>query len=155
LPMPRIPMMVLGVMEFQKTFPKKGEEMADPKYEKMVEEIIKEMKEERGYLPPTWEYVAHEDVDYIEAYNNLHRIATQDGKALPEKYKQLAFMAVLAFRGLEGPLYEHMKRALRCGATKREIFEAFQALVICGGAPTMGAGMKALTRIIEEEKKGK
>jgi alkylhydroperoxidase/carboxymuconolactone decarboxylase family protein YurZ len=129
--------------------------MADSKYEEKVEEVLKEMKEERGYLPAQWEYVAREDVDYIEAYNHLHRVATQDGKALPEKYKQLAFMAVLAFRGLDGPLYEHMKRALRCGATKREIFEAFEALVICGGAPTMGAGMKALARIAEEEKKAK
>ncbi len=71
------------------------------------------------------------------------------------KTRELVAIAILAFRGLEGGVYEHMKRALRHGATKQELLEAIETSIIPGGAPTFATGLQALMRIEEDEKKAK
>jgi alkylhydroperoxidase/carboxymuconolactone decarboxylase family protein YurZ len=38
----------------------------------------------------------------------------------------------------------HMRRAVRLGATKEELFEVFEATLIPGGAPTFHRGLSAL-----------
>ncbi|MEW6671812.1 MAG: carboxymuconolactone decarboxylase family protein [Thermodesulfobacteriota bacterium] len=111
------------------------------------------MKAERGYLPPAWSYLAENDVDFAEAYNTLYGIALADGQALPIKTKELIAIALLAFRGLEGAVYDHVKRALKNGATKLEILEAIETAYIPGGAPTLLVGLNALIRVEADEKK--
>lgn len=120
-----------------------------------IKGLIESMKRERGYLPPPWVYAAEEDVDFMEAYNNLYNLGLNAGKALPVKTRELIAIAVLAFRGNESGVYEHIKRALRHGATKQEILETLETSMIPGGAPTFGTGLRALLRVVEEEEKGK
>ena len=126
--------------------------MGDDKNEKRKQDLIEAMKKDRGYLPPAWAYLAEKDVDFIEAYNNLYDRGLNDGEALPAKTRELVAMGILAYRGLENSVYEHLKRALRLGATKKEILEAIETTIIPGGAPTFGTGLRALMRIEEEEK---
>ena len=127
--------------------------MTDAKQRERKEEILEAMKEERGYLPAAWAYAAEKDIDFMEAYNNLYKRSLTPGKALPVKTRELIAIAILAFRGREGGVYEHMKRALRHGATKQELLEAIQTMIIPGGAPTFNVGLSALAKIEEEDKK--
>jgi AhpD family alkylhydroperoxidase len=129
--------------------------MTDEKKEKRIQNLKEAMKKERGYVLPQWEYVAEKDVDFAEAYNNLYNSALTDGKALSAKTRELIAVALLAYRGLNDDVYNHAKRALRLGATKEELMEAIETSIIPGGAPTFAAGLKALMRIEEDEKKGK
>lgn len=109
------------------------------------------MKKERGYFPPPWAYGVRKDIDFMEAYNNLFNMALAPGKALPVKTRELIVIAILAFRGSESGVYEHIKRALKHGATEQEVFEALETAIIPGGGPTFGTGLRALMRIEEEE----
>lgn len=125
--------------------------MKDPKEQKRINDLKEAMKKERGYIYPEWEFVAEKDVEFTEAYNRLYSSALSDGKALPAKTRELIAIALLAYRGLEKATYEHMKRALRLGATKQELLEAVESSLIPGGAPTFSTGLRALMRIEEDQ----
>jgi alkylhydroperoxidase/carboxymuconolactone decarboxylase family protein YurZ len=129
--------------------------MADEKTEKRIQNFIEVMKKERGYLPAPWGYLAPKDIDFMEAYDNLYRRGLEDGKALPAKYRELVCIGILAHRGSDDAVYNHVKRALELGATKQELLDAIETTIVPGGAPTFGTGLKALMRVEEEEKKGK
>ncbi len=129
--------------------------MKDEKNEKKVKDLIEKMEKERGYLQGGWRYLATKDVDFMEAYNNLYGLGLNAGKALPVKVRELIAIGILAFRGGEGGVYEHMKRALKHGATKQELMETLETAMIPGGAPTLGTGLKALMKIEEEEAKAR
>ncbi len=58
------------------------------------------MRKERGTIYPQWEFVAENDVGFMEAYNNLYSSALNDGKALSAKTRELIAIALLAYRGL-------------------------------------------------------
>jgi len=130
--------------------------MADEKKEKRIQDYIEAMRKERGYLPAPWAYVATNDIDFIEAYDNLYKRAVQeDGQALSAKVKEFVCIGILAHRGNDEAVYNHVKRALSLGATKLELLDAIETTIIPGGAPTFGTGLKALMKVEEEEKKGK
>ena len=127
--------------------------MANLTVEERRKKLVAAMSAERGYMPPSFTYMAEKDIDFIEAYNNLYTRALADGKALPIKTRELVAISILAFRGLTDAVYEHSKRALQNGLTKRELMEAVETMIIPGGAPTFATGLSALMRIEEEEKK--
>lgn len=115
------------------------------------EKLLKDMIAQRGYLPAPWAYTAEHDMDFLVAYNNLYACALDDGEALPIKTRELVAIAILAFRGNVDGVYEHAKRVLRNGGTKRELLEAFETTIIPGGAPTFATCIRALMRIENEE----
>jgi AhpD family alkylhydroperoxidase len=125
--------------------------MVDETSEKRREELLRKMKEQRGYMLGPWEYMAEKDPDFMEAYNGIYSKGLSDGNALPIKTRELIAIAILAFRGRTDGVYEHMKRALRHGATKQELLEAAQTMLVPGGAPTFSAALKALMRIEQED----
>jgi len=129
--------------------------MVDRRNAKRIEKLKRAMKKERGYVYPEWVYIAEKDVGFTEAYNNLYEAGLTDGKALPGKMRELIAIGILAYRGLNNAVYEHSKRALRLGATKQELLEAIETAAVPGGGPTLAAGLQALVRIEEDEKKGK
>ncbi len=129
--------------------------MAAKANEKKKKELIKKMQKARGYMLGPWVYLTEKDVDFMEAYNNLYERGLTDGKVLPAKVREFVAIGILAYRGLEDAVYQHCKRALRLGATKRELLEAIESAMIPGGTPTLALGLRALTRIEEEEKKEK
>jgi len=120
--------------------------------EKRVKKLLAEMEKERGYVSLAKNYVATIDPDFMEAYNHLYNLGLRAGKALPVKTKELVAIGILAYQSRENAVYEHMKRALRHGATKQELLEAVETTIIPGGAPTFDIGIRALMRIVEDEK---
>ena len=129
--------------------------MTNNEAEKRVKEFIETMRRERGYLPPSYPYIAAKDIEFLEAYDNLYKQALSDGKALSAKVREFVAIGILAYRGNDAACYNHVKRALRLGATKQEVLEAIEATIVPGGTPTFGAGLRALMRVEEEEKKEK
>jgi AhpD family alkylhydroperoxidase len=126
--------------------------MPNQTVEERRKNLVAAMSQERGYMPPSFTYMAEHDLDFIEAYNNLYTRGLAEGKALPIKTRELVAIAILAYRGLADAVYEHSKRALRNGLTKQELMEAVETMIIPGGAPTFATGLSALMRIEEEEK---
>jgi 4-carboxymuconolactone decarboxylase len=125
--------------------------MLDQTVDQRKEKLLADMAAERGFLPKEWQWVADQDLDFLEAYNNLWRQSSNEGKALPVKTRELIAIAILAFRGSEGAVYSHCKRALKFGATIEELLEAFETMVVTGGAPTLAIGLNALMRILKEQ----
>ena len=120
--------------------------------EDRAEKLTAKMKETRGYISPQWEFMARQDPDFAELYQQLYERCFGEGENLPAKYRELGPIALLAYKGHVDAVVEHMKRAIRLGATKGELFDAVITLLTPGGAPTMHAGMAALMKL--EEKSG-
>jgi alkylhydroperoxidase/carboxymuconolactone decarboxylase family protein YurZ len=129
--------------------------MAGKADEKRKKELIQKMQKARGYMLGPWLYLTEKDAGFMEAYNNLYERGLTEGKALPAKFREFIAIGILAYRGLDDAVYQHCKRALRLGASKRELLEALESAMIPGGTPTMALGLQALARIEEEEKKEK
>lgn len=129
--------------------------MPKKKPDKKLREFLETMQRERGEVPAVYAYAAPKDFGFVEAYDNLYKAALYDGKALPAKMKELVVLGIVAFRGLDGACYAHLKRALDLGATKEEALEAIEAMIVVGGTPTFRAGIRALMRIDEEEENRK
>ena len=115
-----------------------------------AERLIEEMKKDRGYIYPEWEFAVRNDPNFMEAYNNLYKGALNDGEALPAKMRELIAIGLLAYRGATKGVKTHILRAMRLGATKREIFEAVETTFIPGGAGTFFCGLRAMKEAFEE-----
>jgi alkylhydroperoxidase/carboxymuconolactone decarboxylase family protein YurZ len=119
--------------------------------------LLREMREARGYIYPEHAYLAETDPGFLDAYNNLVGKALLHGNhelgqsALPAKYRELVVCGILAYRGVAGGmLTEHVRRAMRCGASVAELLEAFEAAVVPGGAPTLFNGVAALIEVSQD-----
>ena len=110
--------------------------------------LIARMKEARGYIYPEWEFAARQDPDFVEMYNRIYEQGLSDGRHVSAKVREFVAIALLAFRGAEkAGLVAHMKRALRLGATREEIFEVLETCLVPGGAPTFHRGLTALIEL--------
>ena len=110
--------------------------------------LIARMKEARGYIYPEWEFAARQDPDFVETYNRIYEQGLSDGHHVSAKVREFVAIALLAFRGAEkAGLVAHMKRALRLGATREEIFEVLETCLVPGGAPTFHRGLTALIEL--------
>lgn len=111
-------------------------------------QLIARMQAARGYIYPEWEFAAKMDPDFTEAYNRLYELALGDGQHVSAKVREFVAIALLAFRGTDRDgLVAHMRRAIRLGATKAELFEVLEATLVPGGAPTFHRGLNALLEI--------
>ncbi len=110
-------------------------------------QLLDGMAKERGYMHPSFLYLADKDLNFLAAYNALYGCALNEGKALPVKTREFIAMGILAYRGLADGVFEHAKRAIQYGASEQELLEAFETMVIPGGTPTFATGLTALMRI--------
>ena len=109
----------------------------DSERAKRADELIARMKEARGYIYPEWELAARTDPEFTEAYNRIYELALGDGRHVPAKVREFVAIALL------------MRRAMRLGATKEELFEVLEATLVPGGAPTFHRGLSALLEVDE------
>ncbi len=113
-----------------------------------AEALIARMKQARGYIYPEWEFAARQDPDFAEAYNRLYELGLGEGQHVPAKVREFVAIALLAFRGSDrSGLVGHMKRAIRLGATREELFEILETCLVPGGAPTFFRGLSALIEL--------
>jgi len=55
------------------------------KIKKEKEKLLKMMEKERGYMFPTWVFLADKDVEFLKAYNTVYQRGFYKGKALEAK----------------------------------------------------------------------
>src|SRR5215510_3397468 len=111
--------------------------MSDGNRAMQAEQLIARMQAARGYIYPEWELAARTDPDFTEAYNRLYELALGEGRHVSAKVREFVAIALLAFRGADrDSLVAHMRRAIRLGATREELFEVLEATLVPGGAPT-------------------
>ena len=110
--------------------------------------LIARMKEARGYIYPEWEFAARQDPEFVETYNRLYEQGLGEGKHVSAKVREFVAIALRAFRGSDtAGLVAHMKRAMRLGATREELFEVLETCLVPGGAPTFHRGLSALLEV--------
>jgi alkylhydroperoxidase/carboxymuconolactone decarboxylase family protein YurZ len=119
--------------------------MSDQNRTQRAEALIDRMKASRGYVYPEWEFAARQDPEFVDAYNRIYELGLGEGRHVPAKVREFVAIALLAFRGAEqAGLVAHMKRAMRLGATREELFEVLETCLVPGGAPTFHRGLTAL-----------
>src|SRR5438067_69575 len=112
-------------------------------------ESLREMTAKRGYGWPEWEWLAQKDPAFERARLTFGaQVFTPENPALPVKYRELIASVILAFRGYP-TVGDHLRRALREGATIQEAIEAFEVATVPGGMPILHF---ALPYLIEAEK---
>jgi len=110
---------------------------------------LQEMTAKRGYGWPEWEWLAQKDPAFEKARLQFSsQVFTPENPALPVKYRELIEAVILAFRGYP-TVGDHLRRALREGATLQEAIEAFEVATVPGGMPVLHF---ALPYLIEAEK---
>jgi AhpD family alkylhydroperoxidase len=109
------------------------------------EAIVKRGERRRGFVPYWLRTMAEVDVDFLEAYERIYELtAVRKGK-LPPKVREMIVVAAVSIGGYLPGIKDHVRRALRLGATKEELVEVFQS-----GALTLVHGMVALIDVLKE-----
>ncbi len=128
-----------------------GTSRAPPTEGQRREAIVRRGEERRGFVPYWLRMMADVDVDFLEAYERIYELTAVREGALPAKFRELVVVAAVAIGGYGPGLKEHVRRALRLGATKEEIVEVLQSAYFHTGALTLVHGMIALIDVLKEE----
>jgi alkylhydroperoxidase/carboxymuconolactone decarboxylase family protein YurZ len=122
--------------------------MSDKDRATQSEQLIARMQAARGYIYPEWELVARMDTEFTEAYHCIYELGLGEGQHVSAKVREFVAIGLLAFRGTDRDgLVAHMRRAIRLGVTKEELFEVLEATLVPGGAPTFHRVLNALLDI--------
>ena len=115
------------------------------------EAIVRRGEQRRGFVPYWLRMMGDVDVDFLEAYERIYELTAVREGALPAKFRELVVVAAVAIGGYGPGLKEHVRRALRLGATKEEIIEVLQSAYFHTGALTLVHGMIALIDVLKEQ----
>lgn len=117
---------------------------------KRAEALVRRGEERRGFVPYWLRAMAEVDPDFLEAYERIYELTAVREGALPAKFREMIVVAAVAIGGYGPGLKEHIRRALRLGATKEEIVEVLQSAYFHTGALTLVHGMIALIDVLKE-----
>lgn len=91
-------------------------------------------------LPKWYAYTKEKHKNYIDALEQLGETVRKEGP-LDEKTAQLIQLAAAAAIRSEGSVHSHVRRALKAGATREEIFHAIILLTSTIGFPGTSAAL--------------
>jgi len=88
---------------------------------------------ERGYWNPFWDGLLSLSPDFFEAYLNFSSVPWTTG-VLEPKFKELIYVAIDASTThlYEPGLRQHIRNAIKYGATKEEVMEVLQLTSVLG-----------------------
>jgi len=108
------------------------------------QEYLRDMMKKRGYVLDYHKVLVAEDFPFIQSLNGLLSTAYTDQRLLDRKTKELVFTAVLTALGAgKEHIKAHIVVAKRHGATKEEILELLELLVLPCGVPKFMLGYEA------------
>lgn len=121
------------------------------------ERIVRRGERRRGFVPYWLRVMADVDVDFLEAYERIYELTAVRRGKLPPKFREMIVIAAVSIGGYGPGIKDHIRRALRLGATREEIIEVLQSASFHTGALTLVHGMIALIDVLKEmeEKKTK
>jgi alkylhydroperoxidase/carboxymuconolactone decarboxylase family protein YurZ len=101
-----------------------------------------------------WEWLAEFDPDYNRARAAYAAsVWTPSHPTLPVTIREMVAAAVLAYRGYP-TVDAHLRRAVREGATLREVVEAMEVAAIPGGAPCLHYALPYLIKLADDIETG-
>jgi alkylhydroperoxidase/carboxymuconolactone decarboxylase family protein YurZ len=116
-----------------------------------VAEQYRSIASVRRYHYPTFEWLGRRDPDFETVrLQYISKTYTRDDGELPAKYKELIGSCILAYRHYPSTK-AHLARALREGATVREVLEALEVASVPGGQPVLHFGVQQLLELEKEE----
>lgn len=121
-------------------------EKGSPEY---VKEFSQRWKEMSGYVYPMYEFLAREDPEYAEAFYGIMKQWRKAGE-IPAKYRELMILMGSCVKMQEMAIRTHMKRALQLGATKQEVLELCEMVLISGGGVAFVMSLRVLMELTGE-----
>lgn len=119
----------------------------------MASEISNAFKDvSMGAVNKAYEIVTNLDPEYAQHLKGLFVDATfaREG-ALPRKTKELIMVGITCALNRPRGVRLHAERALKLGATPREVLEAVEVAAIPGGMPGLWLGAETLQAILEDQ----
>ena|SRR5918999_249341 len=111
----------------------------------------REIADIRRYHYPTFEWLGRNDPDFeLARLAYVRKTYTRTDSELHPKYKELIGSAILAYRAYPSTK-AHLARALREGATVRQVLEALEVASVPGGQPILHFGVDQLIQLEKEE----
>ena len=117
------------------------------------EEALAQVKARRGYLLPVHELMAEVDPQILRKYDDLASdlLFSEKPRALDLKTRYLVLVGVTtAVKGDPDGIIWSAKRAMREGATRREVLEAILLSALPGGVPTVEEATHVLAKVFDE-----
>lgn len=108
-----------------------------PELHQRLRELIRELRKE---LPGP-----------MSGFRELYESALTEGELSP-RVKQLIALAIAVAVRCDGCIADHVRGALRAGATRAEVVEAIGVAVLMGGGPSVIYGSEALEALAQFEK---
>jgi 4-carboxymuconolactone decarboxylase len=90
------------------------------------------------------------DESWANLFNNYVLQGMYEREVIDQKTRELCAIAALAALDRKPPLMDHIKGAIRQGATIKEITEVIVQVSVYGGFPVALAGLRALEETLEE-----
>jgi 4-carboxymuconolactone decarboxylase len=107
---------------------------------------LQEMARTRGYVLDYHKVLVAEDLPFMQTLNDLLAVSYTDSRRLDRKTKELIFIAVLTALGAaKNHIKAHIEVAKRQEATKEEILELLEMLILPCGVPKFMLGYEAWT----------
>ncbi len=99
-----------------------------------------------GATAPGHEYLAEFDPDYFRAFRAYVAdfINNRPDGVVPEKWRHLINLSVLASSNAWDAARLHLRRALLSGVTPKEILQVLEIASVSGGMATLVGGVKIL-----------
>ena len=90
-------------------------------------DLLKRMREQRGYILPAHETLAERDPDFLDGYNRMFMAANSDTSPLPADVRELIIMALDVVAGLKAEVIRaHARKAVALGATEAQVVNAIE-----------------------------
>ena len=112
--------------------------------------VVRRGERRRGFVPYWLRTMADVDVDFLEAYERIYELTAIRRGKLPPKFREMIVVAAVSIGGYLPGIKDHIRRALRLGATKEEIIEVLQSAYFHTGALTLVHGMIGLIDVLKD-----
>jgi 4-carboxymuconolactone decarboxylase len=117
----------------------------------MEHEKNKDLENERNLrIQKALERLSKFDASWAKMFNDYVLQGMYEREVIDQKTRELCAIAALAALDRKPPLMDHIKGAIRQGATVKEITEVIVQVSVYGGFPVALAGLRALEEVLEE-----
>ncbi|MFC1492018.1 carboxymuconolactone decarboxylase family protein [Nitrospinota bacterium] len=116
------------------------------------QELYDQMFKARGFVWPAFELLCEMDPELVERYEALKNHILGKEHEMPNHQRELIISVAIAVKNPSGhnAIKEHLKLAMRLGATPRQCLEAFESVLPPCGMTVLIAGCNALKEALDE-----
>ena len=116
------------------------------------QELLDKMFKARGFVWPAFELLCEMDPELVERYEGMKNYVLGKKAEMPEHQREMFISVAIAVRNAaySDGLKEHVKRALKLGATPQQMLEAFESVFPPCGMMVLIAGCTALKKAMDE-----